>query len=87
MTATGNLVTQAQIPIRDITALCADAPRQPADQPGTTLVLRYIHTPTPLWEIAKQYASTAQAIRQANALPEGTETAADTMLLIPVYAQ
>lgn len=87
VTATGNLVTQAQIPIRDITALCADAPRQPADQPGTTLVLRYIHTPTPLWEIAKQYASTAQAIRQANALPEGTETAADTMLLIPVYAQ
>ena len=73
--------------MRDITALSADTPRPPLEPAGTTLILRYIHTAVPLWEIGKQYASTAQAIRQANALPDGTDTVADTMLLIPVYAQ
>ena len=87
ITVSGDLITQSQVPVRDITALSDDTPRPPLEPAGTTLILRYIHTAVPLWEIGKQYASTAQAIRQANALPDGTDTVADTMLLIPVYAQ
>lgn len=87
LTISGDLVAQSQVPVRDITALSADTPRPPLEPAGTTLILRYIHAAVPLWEIAKQYASTAHAIRQANALPDGTDTVADTMLLIPVYAQ
>lgn len=83
----GDFVTQQQVPVHDITALSADTPRPPLEPAGTTLILRYIHTAMPLWDIAKQYASTAQAIRQANALPDGADTVADTMLLIPIYAQ
>lgn len=86
-TISGNLVKQKRIPVRDITALSADTPRPPVEQPDTTLILRYIHASMPLWEIAKQYASTMQAIRQVNSLPEQTDTVSDTMLLIPIYAQ
>lgn len=87
ITVCGDLVSQAQVTLTDLTALSADTPRPPSDTSGAAMMLRYVQDAVPLWEIAKQYASTMQAIRQANALPEELDTVADTMLLIPIYAQ
>ena len=85
LTVSGQLTERPVLTLRDITALSAGAPRKPCGGVDTTLILRYIHAPEPLWEIAKQYASTVQAIRRANALAEHTESVSDAMLLIPVY--
>lgn len=82
---TGNQSARQALTLRDITALSADAPRTPVGGRDTTLILRYVHSAEPLWEIAKQHASTMQAIRRANALAEHTDQVADAMLLIPVY--
>ena len=80
----GTVLCGGDTAIRDITGLTAEQDREPIDKSGTTLILRYIQAPTALWDIAKQYASTVSEIQNANALPEHTEQASETMLLIPI---
>ena len=80
----GTVLCGNPVSVRDITGLTAEQDRDPVDRAGTTLILRYIQTATPLWEIAKQYASTVSEIQNANALPEHTEQVSETMLLIPI---
>ncbi len=80
----GTVLCGAPISVRDITGLTAEQDREPVDQAGTTLILRYIQEGTTLWEIAKQYASTVSDIQNANELPEHTDQVSEIMLLIPI---
>lgn len=73
--------------LRDLTAITPGAARTPCGGADTTLILRYIHAPELLWDLAKQYASTVQGIRRANALGEQVDRVSDAMLLIPVYSR
>ena len=49
-----------------------------------TLVLRRVDEGEQLWDIAKQYATTAAAIRAANDIPEEEQAVGAQMLLIPI---
>lgn len=69
---------------RNITAL--EECEQQEDLGDTTLVLRFIDDEQRLWEIAKSYGTTADAIRRANDLPEDVVDVSQTMLLIPIQA-
>lgn len=84
VSVSGTVLCGSPVAVRDITGLTAEQDRDPVDKAGTTLILRYIQNGTPLWEIAKQYASTVSEIQNANALPEHTDRVSETMLLIPI---
>ena len=78
----GCIAAEEQCTFRCITELSEiDAP---CAANGVTLKLRYIDREQPLWDIAKACGTTMEAIRRANELPADVQTAADTMLLIPI---
>ena len=64
-----------------LTALSAEPWSPDADAPA--LVLRALREGESLWEVAKQYRTTAEAILSANELTDGALPEAGRMLLIP----
>lgn len=67
----------------DLSALSIDETAQPAASP-VSVILRYVDTEERLWDIAKHYRTTVDAIRQANQLDTDRLSARAQMLLIPV---
>ena len=49
-----------------------------------SLILRCVEQEERLWDIAKHYHTTVDAIRQANQIAPECQSAASRMLLIPV---
>lgn len=84
VTAAGMASPETRYAFRHI--LSAAAEGEPQDRGGVTLLLRYVGAEEPLWEMAKRCGTTVAAIRQANALPDETESVSGTMLLIPLRA-
>ena len=48
-----------------------------------SIVVKLMDEVTPLWDIAKQYSTTAEIIRAANDMAEDAACTAGQMLLIP----
>lgn len=69
--------------IQDITAVTLGAEREKT-MSGVTLVLRRVDEGEQLWDIARQYATTMSAIRNANNLSGDAQPAKEQMLLIPL---
>ena len=70
--------------IRQLTVDTASAPEHPSP---VSLILRYVDQEERLWDIAKHYRTTVDAIRQANQIGVDCQSAASQMLLIPVRVQ
>ena len=66
-----------------LTALTVDTehPKDSGELPS--IVLKLMDEVTPLWDIAKQYSTTAEVIRAANDMAEDAACTAGQMLLIP----
>ncbi|MGM9613386.1 MAG: DUF3794 domain-containing protein [Butyricicoccus sp.] len=82
LAVSGQLVRTGQESFQDITAL--EVGEEKPGMGDVTLVLRCVEDGEPLWDIAKQYATTTAAIRTANGLAEEQQTAGAQMLLIPI---
>ena len=82
LAVSGQLVRTGQESFQDITAL--EVGEEKPGMGDVTLVLRCVEDGEPLWDIAKQYATTTAAIRAANGLAEDQQTAGAQMLLIPI---
>ena len=80
----GGLLQRTECMVNDITAVEAGEPAADSGMGAVTLVLRYVNGEEPLWDIAKSYRTTVQAIRGANSLPEDAASACGQMLLIPI---
>ncbi|MGE4548694.1 MAG: SPOCS domain-containing protein [Intestinibacillus sp.] len=80
----GNLLRRTECMVNDISAVEAGEPATDDGMGAVTLVLRYVGDAEPLWDIAKSYRTTMQAIRGANSLPADAASAHDQMLLIPI---
>ncbi len=78
-----SLLCEETLHIRDITALELDTTAQPEPLP-VSLILRCVEPEERLWDIAKYYHTTVDAIRQANQISEENHRAASHMLLIPL---
>ena len=74
------LLTAEDTTCRCLTALSAEQ-AEPDD--GASLVLRALREGESLWDLAKQYRTTAEEIIAANELPDGLLPEAGRMLLIP----
>lgn len=85
LTASGLLMRTGQEKIQDITSVEMSEEERPGFG-DITLILRNTSEGEPLWDIAKQYATTVSAIRTANGLSEDRQTTGAQMLLIPVEA-
>ncbi|MBP3311332.1 MAG: DUF3794 domain-containing protein [Butyricicoccus sp.] len=83
LAVSGQLVRTRQESFQDITSLEVSAEEKPG-MGDVTLVLRCVEDGEPLWDIAKQYATTTAAIRAANGLAEDQQTVGAQMLLIPI---
>ena len=69
--------------IRDLTTLTVDTEACSPTAP-VSVILRYMDAGERLWDIAKSYRTTVDAIRQANQLTEDVTNTQAQMLLIPV---
>lgn len=69
--------------ITPITAVDADQTAVDSGERRPSLILRRFRPDETMWEVAKQYQTTAGAIREANHLEEADALPADIMLLIP----
>lgn len=61
-----------------------DDPAAPEDHDAVSLILRYVESEERLWDIAKCYRTTVEAIRQANHIGTDCLSACKQMLLIPM---
>ena len=64
-----------------LVSLSAEPTEPDADAPS--LILRALREGETLWDVAKQYRTTAEAILSANELTDGVLPEAGRMLLIP----
>lgn len=78
----GMMAAEEHCAFRSITDIEVDEAQQ--DLGGVTLVMRYIDSEQPLWDIAKSCGTTMDAIRSANDLPADAAAVSETMLLIPI---
>ncbi|MGM9676221.1 MAG: SPOCS domain-containing protein [Butyricicoccus sp.] len=78
-----SLLCDEPLQVNDLTALTID---ETATSPASpvSVILRYVDTEERLWDIAKCYRTTVDAIRQANQLSTDHLSAQSQMLLIPV---
>lgn len=78
-----SLLCDEPLPINDLTALTVEESAPTAASP-VSVILRYVDTEERLWDIAKHYRTTVQAIQQANQLDTDRLSARAQMLLIPM---
>lgn len=78
-----SLLCDEPLQCSDVSALTIDETAQPAASP-VSVILRYVDAEERLWDIAKHYRTTVDAIRQANQLDTDHLNARTQMLLIPV---
>ena len=78
-----SLFCDEPLPINDLTALTVEENATVPDSP-VSVILRYVDAEERLWDIAKHYRTTVQAIQQANQLDTDSLSARTQMLLIPV---
>lgn len=78
-----SLLQEQTLHVRDITALELDT-SAPSERVPVSLILRCVDKEERLWDIAKHYHTTVDAIRQANQISVDCQSAASRMLLIPV---
>ena len=78
-----SLLCEHTLHVRDITALELDTSAPPEHLP-VSLILRCVEQEERLWDIAKHYHTTVDAIRQANQISPECQSTASRMLLIPV---
>ena len=76
-------MAQESLTIRDLTTLTVDTEVCSPTVP-VSVILRYMDAGERLWDIAKSYRTTVDAIRQANQLTEDVTNTQAQMLLIPV---
>ena len=77
------LLAQEPLTIRDLTALTIDTDVCSSAAP-VSVILRYMEAGERLWDIAKSYRTTVDAIRQANQISGDSISTQAQMLLIPV---
>ena len=77
------LLAQEPLAIRDLTALTIDTDVCSSAAP-VSVILRYMEAGERLWDIAKSYRTTVDAIRQANQISGDSISTQAQMLLIPV---
>ena len=77
------LLCDEPLQVNDLTALTIDETTAAPSSP-VSVILRYVDTEERLWDIAKSYRTTVEAIRQANQLSTDHLSAQSQMLLIPV---
>lgn len=80
----GSLLRRTVCAVNDIVSVEAGEPASDSGMGAVTLVLRYVGEEEPLWDIAKSYRTTMQAIRGANDLPADAGSVKGQMLLIPI---
>lgn len=80
----GDLMRHTDCTVNDITSVKAGELEAADDRGAVTLVLRYVNAEEPLWDIAKNYRTTMDAIRGANDLSDDVRCAREQMLLIPI---
>lgn len=78
-----SVLAQESLTIRDLTTLTVDTEVCSPTVP-VSVILRYMDAGERLWDIAKSYRTTVDAIRQANQLTEDVTNTQAQMLLIPV---
>ena len=78
-----SLLSQEPCSIRDLTALLIDTDASRSAAP-VSVILRYMEAGERLWDIAKSYRTTVDAIRQANQISGDSISTQAQMLLIPV---
>ncbi len=78
-----SLLCEETLHLSDVSSLEIDR-SQVSERSSVSVILRYVEQEEPLWDIAKHYHTTVDAIRHANQLSEDCPTAASRMLLIPV---
>lgn len=83
VSASGMLIKDIDSVYNDVTAVeVSEIERQ--SMGNTTMVLRYAEEGERLWDIAKRYATTVSAIRDANGLADEQQAVSAQMLLIPI---
>lgn len=82
--AKGKLISNEKRVLSDLQSLSIDRehPKNPSN--SASLVLRYINDTERLWDLAKNYNTTMDAIRQANKLSPEQASVSAQMLLIPI---
>lgn len=82
-TIRGKLFGKQEQSINDITELAVNE-AECFERSAVTLILRYVHATECLWDIAKSYHTTVNAIRNANEMANDTENVREQLLLIPI---
>lgn len=80
----GRCTDSDRIVLSDITKLDIDEDHPKTADKTVSLVLRFASENERLWDIAKSYNTTVDAIRKANKLPETQQVVTEQMLLIPI---
>lgn len=80
-----SMLSEEPVHLSDLTELTVlDDPADTDDRDAVSLILRYVDAEERLWDIAKCYRTTVEAIRQANHIGTDCLSARGQMLLIPM---